>query len=158
MSEPADRLDLERVDRDILRHLQQDGRLTNQALAERVHAAETTSSRHRRVLESRGVIKGYAAVVDEASVGYSVSAFVLVKLRSTAPDIRKPFEDGVRGIDEVMECHSIAGEVDYLLRVVARDVRDYARVVERVESVAGPQRLQSLIVLEQTFRKPTLPP
>ncbi len=148
---------LTRLDTDILRQLQRDGRLTNQALAERTFASESTSSRHRRALETRGVIRDYVAVVDEESVGYSVSAFVTVSLRSLRHDAKEVFEQAIRHLDQVMECHSVAGDHDYLLRVIARDMHDYERVVERIEDVPETKRVHSFVVLKEVFRKRDVP-
>lgn len=148
---------LGRTDIAVLHQLQQDGRLTNQILADRVFASESTSSRHRRELEADGVITGYIAVVDEQQVGYSVAAFVTVSLRSLEHAAKEAFEAAVGRIDQVMECHSIAGDHDYILRVIARDLRDYKHLVERIEEVPETEHVHSSLVLKEAFRKREVP-
>ena len=149
--------DLHRRAVEALRQLQRDGRLTNRALAKRVFASESAASRERRELESRGVIRGYMAVVDEEKVGYAVSVFVVVSLGSQRHSAKEAFEQAIERIDQVMECHSIAGEHDYLLRVIARDMHDYERVLGAIEDVAETDHVQSFVVLHENFRKREVP-
>lgn len=131
--------------------------MTNEALADRVAASESTSSRHRRNLESAGVIRRYVALVDESKAGFGAAAFVLIAVRSQQPQDRESFETAVGAIDEVMECHSVAGKNDYLLRVIARDVAHYRSVVERLEGLSANPHVESLMVLQEVFRKHAVP-
>ena len=126
-------------------------------LAEQIFASESAASRERRALESRGVIRGYVAVVDEEKVGYSVSVFLVVSLCSQRHTAKEAFEQAIRRIDQVMECHSIAGEHDYLLRVIARDMHDYERVLREIEDVSETEHVQSFVVLNENFRKREVP-
>lgn len=125
-------VELDSKDRQILRELMDNGRLSNQDLADRVNLSPSPCLRRVRLLEERGVITGYGAIVDQRAVGLPVTAFVGVKLLRHDHDAVAAFEAMVLARDEIVDCHMMAGEVDYLLRVVAADLADYERFVREV--------------------------
>ncbi|MDZ7282120.1 Lrp/AsnC family transcriptional regulator [Sphingomonas sanguinis] len=118
-------------DRQIVRLLQQDGRLTNQDLAERVGLSPSPCLRRVRLLEQAGVIQGYGAIVDQQRYGLPVTAFIRVRLERHARDLVQQFEEAIRQLDEVMDCHLLTGDADYLLRVVVADLESYERFIRR---------------------------
>lgn len=118
-------------DRQIVRLLQQDGRLTNQDLAERVGLSPSPCLRRVRLLEQAGVIQGYGAIVDQQRYGLPVTAFIRVRLERHARDLVQQFEEAIRQLDEVMDCHLLTGDADYLLRVVVADLEAYERFIRR---------------------------
>jgi len=117
--------DLDRSDRKILHELQNDGRLTNTALAARVNLSESACLRRTRNLEASGIIRGYVGLVDQARAGYPDDVLVQITLHSQQRDDLLAFEQAVRHVPEVMECYLTSGEADYLLRVIVRDAADY---------------------------------
>ncbi|CUH76596.1 Leucine-responsive regulatory protein [Tritonibacter multivorans] len=120
----------------IIRELQKDGRLSNQELSERVNLSPSPCLRRVRNLEKEGVIRGYAAIVDEPSLGLSVTAFVRVTLERHTEETTREFEDSIRRIDEILDCYVMTGGSDYLLRVIAPDLQSYERFVrERLHKV-----------------------
>ena len=123
---------LDGKDRQILKALMEDGRLSNQELADRVNLSPSPCLRRIRLLEERGVIRGYGAIVDQKAIGLPVTAFVGVKLQRHDREAVEAFEAMVRAREEIVDCHMMAGEVDYLLRVVAADLEDYERFVREV--------------------------
>jgi len=123
---------LDSKDRQILKALMEDGRLSNQELADRVNLSPSPCLRRIRLLEERGVISGYGAIVDQKAIGLPVTAFVGVKLQRHDREAVEAFEAIVRTREEIVDCHMMAGEVDYLLRVVAADLEDYERFVREV--------------------------
>jgi len=123
-----DRMELDRTDRQILAILQEDGRLTNAALAERVHLSASACLRRVQRLEHDGVIVGYAALLEPAVLGRSTSVFVEVSLDSQREEALRAFEQAARDCPDVFECHLMSGGSDYLLRVAVNDTRDYERV------------------------------
>lgn len=123
----ADHLDA--VDRRIVAALQDDASLSHAALAERVAASPASCWRRVRALTDRGVLVKAVYLVDAESVGRGVN--VLCNVRIRRQDAREPFEDFVRSRGEIMECYSMSGEWDYLLRVVVTDVADYERFLMR---------------------------
>lgn len=121
-------IDLDTTDRAILRILQNDGRITNADLAEQVHLSASAVLRRVRRLEESGVIDRYVMLVDPAAIGRPTSVFVEITLRSQQEDVLDAFEAAVVHIPEVMSCHLMAGEADYLVHVVCADVADYERI------------------------------
>ena len=119
------RVKLDRVDRQILADLQADGRITNVDLARRAGISAPPCLRRVRALEEAGIIRGYHATVAPAALGYNVTVFAQVALNSHTDGDLKAFEDRVATWPEVRECYMLAGETDFLLKVVARDWEDY---------------------------------
>ena len=119
------RVKLDKIDRKILSHLQANARMTNVELAQAAGISAPPCLRRVRALEEKGIIRGYHANLNKAALGYTVTVFAYVKLVSQAePDLRK-FEARVDGWEMVRECHLIAGEVDFILKVVAPDWSRY---------------------------------
>jgi len=121
------RIKLDRIDRRILRDLQDDGRMTNVELARRAGISAPPCLRRVRALEEAGYIKGYHAAIEPDALGYGVTVFAHVGLVSQAEGDLKAFEDLVGGWPEVREAHMLAGETDFLLKVVATDWDNYHR-------------------------------
>lgn len=119
------RIKLDKIDRKILRDLQNEGRMTNVDLAKRAGISAPPCLRRVRALEESGIIKSYHAYVDPASVGFGITVFAQVKLVSQAETDLKKFEQKCDDWDQVRECHMLSGETDFLLRIVARDWESY---------------------------------
>jgi Lrp/AsnC family transcriptional regulator, leucine-responsive regulatory protein len=119
---------LDATDRAILNLLQEDGRISNAALAERVHLSPSACLRRVRRLEGSGVIDRYVALLDPAVVGRGTRVFVEISLQSQAEEVLDAFEAVVADAPEVMSCHLMAGAADYLVQVVVADVADYERL------------------------------
>ena len=126
-------IELDAIDRRILRALQQDGRMTYDALAAQVSLSASAVLRRVRRLEELGVITGYVATVSEARLGLSLTAYLNVRLeKQTESPLRNPrdlFRAAVQTWPEVVECAALTGEMDYLLRVVVEDMQHYARFI-----------------------------
>ena len=118
-------------DRQILRALQANGRLTNQDLSEKVNLSPSPCLRRVRSLEDTGVIKGYTAIVDQKAWGLPVTVFIRIKLERHSDDAVEAFERSICTMAQVMECWMMTGRSDYLLRVIATDLEDYERFVRR---------------------------
>jgi DNA-binding Lrp family transcriptional regulator len=116
---------LDELDRTILATLQEEGRITNVALAERVGLTAPPCLRRMRALEEAGVIRGYHAELDAAALGYSIMVFALVSLKSQAEDDLRAFEAHVATLPEVRECHMLNGEIDFILKIVAHDLQSF---------------------------------
>ena len=121
------RVKLDRIDRRILRDLQGDGRMTNVDLARRAGISAPPCLRRVRALEEAGFIRGYHADINPKMMGYEVTVFAQVGLTSQAEADLRRFEETVTGWSQVRECHMLAGETDFLLKIVARDWDDYQR-------------------------------
>ena len=117
--------DLDHVDRAILRLLQQDGRMANVDLAEAVHLSPSACLRRVRRLEEGGSIDRYVALVDPSAIGLGTDVFVEITLVGQDEGTLEEFERAVSERPEIMSCHLMAGDFDYLVHVVVRDVADY---------------------------------
>ena len=142
---------LDPYDKTLLRQLQANGRATNAELAEAANLSESACFRRVRALEAAGVIKGYAATVDPGAVGLGLTVYVSITLASQAQDVLAAFETAVAEAPEIIECHLMTGQADYIVRVVASDVDDlerlHAKVLTRLPGVA---RLNSSIALRSS--------
>ena len=119
----------DQIDRQILGHLQDDGRMTNVDLAERVGLTAPPCLRRVRALEEAGVIRGYHADLDPASLGFPITVFAMVSLRSQAERDLAAFEAHVAEIPEVRECHMLNGEIDFILKIVAADLKGFQAIL-----------------------------
>lgn len=150
--------DLDRRDRDLLRILQRDGRISNQALAEATHQAATPCWRRVRHLEAEGVIRGYRAVLDRQKLGYGVMAFVQVSIDRHSEAEAKRFEREVQALEEVHACFAVTGEADFLLQVVARDLDAYGEfAMQRIRRLPGIKSMNTMFVLREMTEFPVLP-
>jgi len=124
--------ELDEVDRSILRYLQEDGRLSNARLAERLSLSETPCWRRMKRLEAEGYIEGYQANLNRRKLGYGVLAFVQLSVSIHTDEATACFEEVVRSCPEVIACHNITGQADFLLQVVAEDLDSYGAFIDRV--------------------------
>ena len=122
-------MSFDRIDRQILAPLQDDGRMTNVDLAEQVGLTAPPCLRRVRALEEAGAIRGYHAELDPATLGYPITVFALVSLRSQAEADLSAFEKHVADIPEVRECHMLNGEIDFILKIVAPDLRRFQDIL-----------------------------
>ncbi len=113
------------IDLQILGELQNDGRMTNVELARKVGLTAPPCLRRVRALEESGAITSYHAVVDPAMLGYTITVFAMVSLKSQAEADLKAFQEHVDDLPEVRECHMLNGEIDFILKVVARDLQSF---------------------------------
>jgi len=118
---------LDRLDRRILEELQADARISNQELAKRVGLSAAPCWRRLRRLEDDGFISGYATLLDASAVGLPILAYALVSLENHHPETVREFDQLINDRPEVLECHSMSGPNDYLLRIVAASMQAYER-------------------------------
>ena len=116
---------IDEIDRRLLAELQAEGRITNVELAQRVGLTPPPCLRRVRTLEEEGVIRGYHADLDASKLGYAITVFALVSLKSQAEEALRQFEDHMRGLPEVRECHMLNGEIDFILKIVSKDLQSF---------------------------------
>lgn len=149
---------LDATDRAILTALQDDGRLTNAELSERVHLSPSACLRRTRLLEESGLIARTVALLDARLAGLPGTAYVSVTLDSQGRAALDRFEAAVRAVPEITECYLLAGQHDYLLRVVYRDSADLERLhTEILTPLPGVVRVQSTLTLRTVKRTTRLP-
>ena len=150
--------DLDAIDRKILRALQDDGKMSMGDLAEHVGLSPSPCARRVRLMEQAGVIKGYAAIVDQKKVGLPISAFASIKLERQREEDLDRFEDTVSRWPEVLDCYLMTGQRDYLMRVVAADLEAYERFIKdkltRLDNIAS---IETSFALGQVKRSETVP-
>jgi Lrp/AsnC family leucine-responsive transcriptional regulator len=154
----SSKISLDPTDVRILRCLQEDGRMTVQALAERVGLSASPCLRRIRLLEQAGVIRGYVAVLDQSAVGLPVSVFVSVKLERQREEQLDRFAKAVARWPEVLECYLMTGQRDYLMRVVVADIAAYERfIIDKLSKLDGVASIESGFALSQVKYTNVLP-
>jgi Lrp/AsnC family leucine-responsive transcriptional regulator len=151
-------MNLDAIDRKILAALQDNGRLSNVELAERVGLSPSPCLRRVRRLEDAGVINRYVALVDQKAVGLPVSVFISIKLERQQEDDLDSFEAAVQHYPEVLECYLMTGTRDYLLRVATRDLSAYERFLKnKLTRVGNVASIESSFALKQVKYTNSLP-
>lgn len=149
---------LDTIDRRLLEILQLDGRITNVDLARAVDLTPAPTLERVRKLEVAGYVKGYTALLEASKLGYGTMAFVSVVLRSHTYETSVRFRDACDRIPEVLECHHIAGDEDFLLKVVAADPSDYERfVLETLTRIPGIEKIKTTFVLSSSKLSTRIP-
>ena len=152
------RVKLDRIDRRILHDLQADGRMTNVELARRAGISAPPCLRRVRALEKAGLIKGYHAEVNAEAMGFAVTIFAQVGLSSQAEPDLKAFEALMASYPEVRECHMLAGEADFLLRIVATDWDAYQRfLTTRLTPAPNVSHVKSALAIRTSKSEPGVP-
>jgi DNA-binding Lrp family transcriptional regulator len=141
---------LDAIDRKILKELQDDGRMTNVELARRVGISAPPCLRRVRALEEAGYIKGYRALLDEKMLGYEVVVFAFVHLSSQAEVDLNAFEAFVRAQPLVRECWMLSGEIDFVLKCVAPDLKTFQAFVEKLTSGPSVRNVKTSLTLRQS--------
>jgi DNA-binding Lrp family transcriptional regulator len=149
---------MDAIDREILAHLQRDGRLTLTELADRVRLSVSQSQRRVRALERSGAIRGYRAELDAEKLGLSFEALVFVSMRAADRQTLDSFEGAVVDVPQVVEAQRLFGDPDYLLRVVTRDLPAFQVLYDdRLATLPGVQRLSTTLVMKAVAENRPLP-
>jgi Lrp/AsnC family leucine-responsive transcriptional regulator len=152
-------MQLDRYDRQILRLLQENGRLTNQELADRIGLSPSPCLRRVRALEESGLISGYRALVDAKALGLSLMALIHISMDRHTPERFEGFEKAVKAIPEVLECLLITGQAaDYQLKTVVGDMDAYQELLlNRITRIPGVTGVHSSFVLRRVVDRTALP-
>ena len=151
-------MELDATDRRILSALQKDGRQTNAELSERVNLSPSACHRRVQRLEAEGLIDAYVALLNARKIGRPTTVFVEITLSGQADEVLEAFEREVRRIPDVLECHLMAGTADYLLKVVAEDTDDFARIHRQyLARLPGVQQMHSSFALRTVFKTTAIP-
>ncbi|MFO0123454.1 MAG: Lrp/AsnC family transcriptional regulator [Inhella sp.] len=149
---------LDAIDCKILEVLQRDGRISNVDLAADVHLSAPQCFRRVRALEERGIVRGYRALVSGPSLGLAVTAFVSVNIEGGAFERVRDIERQLRDFPEVLEIHTVSGDRDYLLKVVATDLRHLGQLLtDRLMQIKGIADVRSMVCLEEVKAPSPLP-
>lgn len=148
---------LDAIDLAILNALQADGRMSNSSLAEAVRLSPTATLRRVRKLEELGVIQRYTAIVNANMVGCGTSIFVDVTLDDQREKTLRAFEEAAFDCANILACHLVVGQADYVLHVIADGVADYERVHKELATLPGVARIRSSVALRTVYRRTHLP-
>ena len=148
----------DRIDRQILGLLQDDGRMTNVDLAEHVGLTAPPCLRRVRALEQAGAIRGYHAELDPGRLGYPVTVFAMVSLRSQADSDLAAFERHIAAIPEVRECHMLNGEIDFLLKIVTVDLPGFQDILtQRLTTAPNVAGIKTSLTIRTAKQLPGVP-
>lgn len=148
---------LDDTDVAILGHIQQDGRMSNSKLSEKVNLSETPCWRRWKRLEDTGYIDGYAAKLNRKKLGFHVAGFTLITLGNHEVENTEPFEEFVAVTDWIPMCHCIAGGADYMVQVLAKDLEEYFERISSIRRVKGVSAIQSNISVKELKNSYALP-
>jgi len=149
---------VDNYDLNILRHLQDDGRISNLQLAEKIHLSPPQTLRRVRALEEANVIRSYTAQVAPEAIGLGVMAFVSLSLDREQNRNAREIERHLRAFPDIIECHTISGDFDYLLKVVASDLKSLSQfLTDKLMQVQGVGNLRSMICMEEIKPVSSLP-
>ncbi|MEJ8572127.1 Lrp/AsnC family transcriptional regulator [Microbaculum marinum] len=148
---------LDQIDWKILRELQVDGRITNVELAKRVGISAPPCLRRVRALEEAGIIRGYRTLLDEKSLGFDVSAFAYVSLASQAEADLIAFEERAADWPIVRECYMLSGEVDFLLKCAAKDLRAFQTFIIELTGATNVRSVKTTLTIRQSKYEPAVP-
>jgi len=152
------RKSLDRIDRSILRMLQSDGRLSNVELARRINLSPTPCLERVRRLEKDGFIRGYSARLNPTKLQLGLAVFVQVSLDKTTSDVFDKFKAAILGIDEIVECHMVAGGFDYILKVRAADMDAFRTFLgDTINNLPGIASTSTYVVMEPVKEGESLP-
>jgi Lrp/AsnC family transcriptional regulator, leucine-responsive regulatory protein len=151
-------MELDATDRRLLAALQKEGRVTNAELSERVNLSPSACHRRVQRLEQEGYIDAYVALLNARRLGRPTTVFVEITLSGQADEVLEAFEREVRRVPDVLECHLMAGTADYLLKVVAHDTDDFARIHRQyLARLPGVAQMHSSFALRTVFKTTAIP-
>ncbi|UKJ06638.1 Lrp/AsnC family transcriptional regulator [Solitalea lacus] len=148
---------LDKIDLHIIKLLQKDGRITNLQLSNEIGLSPAPTLERVRKLENQGYIKSYHASVDEESLGFTVKCFIQITINLNIPDSRNKFIKKINEIDEVVECHHVTGSSDFVVKLVAKDMKSYEKIIlEKMSKIEEIGHQSTMMILSSNV-KPSLP-
>ena len=149
---------MDEIDRSLLSELQDQGRITNVELANRVGLTAPPCLRRVRALEEDGVIRGYHADLDPGKLGFSITVFAMVSLKSQAEDALREFEVAMRDLPEVREVHMLNGEIDFILKIVAKDLQAFQEfLTSKLTPAPNVASVKTSLTIRTSKSKPGVP-
>lgn len=146
------------IDQRLLAELQAEGRITNVELAGRVGLTAPPCLRRVRALEESGAIRGYHADLDAAKLGYTIMVFAMVSLKSQAEDALRAFEDHVATLPQVRECHMLNGEIDFVLKIVSKDLQGFQEfLTSHLTPAPNVASVKTSLVIRTSKNQPGVP-
>ncbi|MBR9866116.1 MAG: Lrp/AsnC family transcriptional regulator [Oceanospirillales bacterium] len=149
---------LDRYDRHILAALQDDGRISNQQLADKVGLSSAACWRRVKTLDEKGILKKYTALVNPEALGYDLCVLIMVTLIRHRQDHATEFQQAVQGYPEVLQCFAVTGDADYVLRVIIQSMAAYDRFLnDKIFSLPGVSQVKSNFALREIKNETAIP-
>jgi Lrp/AsnC family transcriptional regulator, leucine-responsive regulatory protein len=151
-------LELDKIDLQILRILQQNGRITNLQLSIEIGLSPAPTLERVRKLENAGYIKSYHALVDEELLGLGIKTFIQIQLDFHKNNTIQTFVEEVKQIKEITECHHVAGQCDFLLKVYVKDIKTYEQLImEKISKISVVKTFQTMMIMSTSKKEPIVP-
>ncbi|TZF84690.1 Lrp/AsnC family transcriptional regulator [Pedobacter sp. BS3] len=151
-------LELDKTDMQILKNLQENGRITNLQLSNIIGLSPAPTLERVRKLENAGYIKSYHALVDEEMLGLGIKTFIQIQLDFHKNNTIQTFVDEVKQIKEVTECHHVMGQFDFILKVYVKDIKDYERLImEKISKISVIKTFQTMVILSTSKKELVVP-
>ena len=149
---------LDKIDHAVIKYLQNDGRISNTDLSEKVGLSQSACLRRVKALEKQGIIEGYVAVMDQAAAGLTDNVFVQITVEKQTKELLFEFEKIVRQCPQIIECYLMSGDADYLLRVIVSDASDYEKLhMDVLTTLPGVSNIKSNFSLRTVTKKNEIP-
>jgi Lrp/AsnC family leucine-responsive transcriptional regulator len=150
--------ELDKTDLQILRILQENGRVTNLQLSVEIGLSPAPTLERVRKLENAGYIKSYHALVDEEKLGLGIKTFIQISLDFNQKNTIQTFIEEVKNIKEVTECHHVTGQCDFLLKVYVRDIRSYEKLImDKISRISVVKTFQTMMIMSTNKKEPIVP-
>ncbi len=151
-------IELDKTDYQILKILQETGRITNLQLSTNVGLSPAPTLERVRKLENAGYIKSYHALVDEELLGLGIKTFIQIQLDFHENNTIQVFLSEIKAIKEVTECHHVTGQADFLLKVYVKDMKAYERLImEKISKISVVKTFQTMMIMSTNKKEPAIP-
>ncbi|MGI4729089.1 MAG: Lrp/AsnC family transcriptional regulator [Janthinobacterium lividum] len=151
-------IELDKIDLQILKMLQQNGRITNLQLSNEIGLSPAPTLERVRKLENSGYILSYHALVDEEKLGLGIKTFIQVSLDFHKNNTIQTFLDEIQEIKEITECHHVTGQCDFLLKVYVKDIKSYEQLImQKISRITVVKTFQTMIIMSTNKKEPTVP-
>ncbi len=151
-------MELDKIDFNILKILQENGRITNLQLSQHIGLSPAPTLERVRKLENSGYIKSYHALVDEEKLGLGIKAFIQVSLDFHQQDTREIFLKAVSEIKEITECHHVTGQHDFLLKAYVKDIKTYEHLImDKISKISVVKTFQTMMIMSTSKKEPIVP-
>lgn len=150
--------EIDKTDMQILKTLQQNGRITNLQLSSDIGLSPAPTLERVRKLENAGYIKSYHALVDEELLGLGIKTFIQIQLDFHKNNTIQVFLDEIQVIKEVTECHHVTGQCDFLLKVYVKDIKAYERLImDKISKISVVKTFQTMMIMSTSKKEPIVP-
>jgi len=151
-------MELDKIDFNILKILQENGRITNLQLSQHIGLSPAPTLERVRKLENSGFIKSYHALVDEEKLGLGIKTFIQVSLDFHQQDTIQTFLDEIQAIKEITECHHVTGQCDFLLKAYVKDIKTYEQLImQKISKITVVKTFHTMMIMSTSKKEPIVP-